>query len=207
MEANGRDTAPGNLPTENGPEDADDLRQRLQGSQTEQLAARAAARRLARELALARRLLRFAGGEASAPRARKPAALSPVQRALPLTDDRTCFHLDTCERQGAHTILSGWAFRAVPGWDARAATVTIHLRNDTLAYAAAAASVPRPDVAAHYAAQGPASAGGAVGLEAAGFRCDVVNDSLPEGVELEVVLRLDCAGLSCEQPTGRRLRF
>ena len=184
----------------------DDLRQRLQGGRAELLAARATARLLARELALTRRLLRAACGGASTPRPRQAAALAVTQRAVRLTE-ATCFHLDTCERQGAHTVFSGWAFRPVPTWDARLATVTLLLRNGAAAYAVPASQVPRPDVAAYFAAQGAEAAGGAAGLDAAGFRCDLVNDSLPAGLDLEIVLRLVCAGVACEQPTGRRLRL
>ena len=206
MEANGG--LEGDLRTEPGsnPPLTDDLRQRLQGSRAELLAARATARLLARELGLTRRLLRAAHGNTSTPRARKAAAVPAIQRAVRLTEE-TCFHLDTCERQGAHTVFSGWAFRPVPAWDARSATVTILLRNGAAAYAVTASQVLRPDVAAHFAARGAEASGGAEGLDKAGFRCDLVNDSLPAGLDLEIVLRLECAGIACEQATGRRLRL
>ena len=205
METNG---GPESEPGESGSEQGmtDDLRQRLQGSQAEQLAARATARLLARELALSRRLLRVADGNATIPRSSKAAVLPVIQRAVCLTEEIR-FHLDTCERQGEHTVFSGWAFRPAPTWDARSASVTILLRSEVAAYAVAAREVPRPDVAAYFAAQGTEAAGGAEGLEAAGFRCDLVNDSLPAGLDLEIVLRLECAGTACEQPTGRRLRL
>ena len=184
----------------------EDLRQRLQATRVELLATRSAARLLARELALTRRLLSFTSEGAAGPRAKKSAAASPVQHAVLLTN-KTFFHLDTCARRDAHTILTGWAFQPIPEWDARATTVTILLWTGSLTYSVATVPAPRPDVAAHFAAQGPNAAGGAAGLDAAGFRCEIINDSLPEGVDLEIVLRLECAGVVCEQPTGQYVRL
>ena len=177
-----------------------DLRQRLRGSEVQRAATRSEARRLSRELALTRRLLRFSLGGS------QPAAPATPRRAVKLTEP-VLFHLDACRRAGTHTVISGWAFRPVPGWDARAAMVTLLFRAGVDAYAAAASHSPRPDVAAYLATRKDQAAGGARGLDGAGFSCEIVNDSLPAGVDLEIVLRLECAGLTCEQPTGRRLRL
>ncbi len=190
-----------------------DLRRRLQGSQEQEAAARAEARVLARELALARRLLRFADGQSAPGHARPPSPPRPTPtpeiprlRAARLTD-RVIFHLDACEDRGAFTAISGWAFRPAPEWNGRATTVTLLFRDGATVYVAAAARVPRPDVAAHYAAQPVNIAGGASGLDGAGFACEILHDSLPAGVDLDIGLRLECAGLACEQPTGTRLRL
>ena len=182
-----------------------DLRLRFQGKEAQLLAARAEARRLARELALTRRLLKFS--LAGSPTVRRLVSPQAAPRRAALLTAPARFHLDACERQGRHTVISGWAFRPVPAWDAHAATVTLLFRHGETAYAAATGHVPRPDVAAHFAAQAPEESGGAGGLEDAGFCCELVNASLPEGVEWDFVLRLECAGVACEQATGQRLRF
>lgn len=194
-----------------------DLRLRLQGSQEQEAAARAEARRLARELAVAHRLLKFAGDgnlpmppervrPAAPPRpAEKVAPVNPRVRAVRLTEKVT-YHLDTCETRGEYTAISGWAFRPAEGWDGRATTVTLLFRDGATVYAAPACRVARGDVAAFYAAQEAGLTGGAVGLDGAGFACEVWHDSLPAGVDLEIVLRLECAGRACEQPTGTPLR-
>ena len=184
---------------------AADLRLRFQGKEAQLLAARAEARRLALELPLTRRLLKFALD--GLPPGRRVAATQAAPRRAALLTAPARFHLDACEHQGQHTVISGWAFRPVLAWDSHAATVTLLFRHGETAYAATTGPVPRPDVAAHFAAQAPEESGGAVGLEGAGFRCEIVNESLPEGVEWELVLRLECAGVACEQATGQRLRF
>ncbi len=182
----------------------EDLRLRLRGAQTQETAVRAEARRLGRELAVARRLLRFFFD--GPPPARLPATakIRPVP-AAPLTGE-VRFHLDACRPLGGHTAITGWAFCPVAAWDGHAATVVLVFRQADTAYAVATGRMPRPDVAAHFAAQ-PAAAGGACGLEGVGFGCEVLNDSLPAGVDLEIVLRLECAGLLREQPTGQTLRL
>ena len=182
-----------------------DLRLRLQGSQTQETAARAEARRLAHELALARRLLKFSF-DGPAP-VRTAAAADGRRLSTALLTGKMVYHLDVCERRGTHTVIAGWAFCPLAGWDARFATVTLILRHDDIAYMTGGGSVPRPDIAAHYAAQPAGASGGARGLEGAGFSCEILHDSLPADTEWKVVLRLDCDGLACEQFTGRRLRF
>ena len=182
-----------------------DLRLRLHGSQAQELAARAEARRLARELALTRRLLKFAFD--GPPPVRAVGAI-PVERApaLLLTVP-LIYHLDACENRGDHVAISGWAFCPVEGWDARAALVTLRLHHGDTTHIAFAGSVPRPDVAAHYATQPSGAAGGARGLEGAGFACEIITGSLPAGVDLKVILRLECEGRACEQFTGQRLHL
>ena len=182
-----------------------DLRLRLHGSQTQELAARAEAHRLARELALTRRLLKFSF---DGPRPVRTVEAARIERspALLLTA-RMIYHLDACENRGDHVAISGWAFCPVNGWDARATTVTLRLHQGDTTYVALAGVVPRPDVAAHYATQPPAACGGARGLEGAGFACEILGDSLPAGIDLKVILCLECEGRSCEQFTGQRLRL
>ena len=182
-----------------------DLRTRLQGSQAQEQAARAEARRLARELALARRLLKFAF---DGPPPVRVAAAEEIPRApAALLTAGMIYHLDACEDFGTHTAISGWAFCPVHGWDARAAAVTIRLHHGDTTYTAVGGCVPRPDVAAHYATLPPEAGGGARGLEGAGFACEILNDSLPVGVDLKLILRLEYEGLACEQFTGRCLRL
>ena len=144
---------PGDAPAEPAGTDpalTTDLRHRLQGSQAQQTATRTEAHQLARELALTRRLLRFAL-DGSPPVRRAPPAIPGVSRRAVKLTEPVRFHLDACERQGAHTVVSGWAFRPRPEWDAQAATLTLLFRAEADTYAAAAGQTPRPDVAAHFA--------------------------------------------------------
>ncbi len=182
-----------------------DLRLRLQGSLAQESAARAEARRLARELALARRLLKFFSD--GPPPARAPVAVEIRPAPARLLTGRMVYHLDMCENHGTHTAVSGWAFCPAHGWDMRAATIKVLLRHGDTAYEAVGGCVPRPDVAAFYATQPVEASGGARGLEGAGFACEILNDSLPADLDLQVVLRLDCESLACEQFTGQRLRL
>ena len=182
-----------------------DLRLRLHGSQTQERAARAEARRLARELSLARRLLKFAFD--GPPPVRMVEAARIEGSPASLLTARMIYHLDTCEDRGTHTAISGWAFCPFAGWDARATAVTLRLHHGDTTYVAFTAFVPRPDIAVHYAAQPPEASGGALGLEGAGFACEILNDSLPAGIDLKVILRLECEGRACEQFTGQRLRL
>ncbi len=182
-----------------------DLRLRLQGSLAQEAAARAEARRLARELALARRLLKFSFD--GPPPVRVVEAAEIRRSPAGLLTDRMIYHLDVCEDRGTHTAVSGWAFCPANGWDMRAATIQVLLRHGDTAYLAVGGCVPRPDVAAFYATQPVEASGGARGLEGAGFACEILNDSLPAGLDLQVVLRLECEGLACEQFTGQRLRL
>ncbi len=194
-----------------------DLRLRLQGREEQETAARTEARRLARELTVAHRLLKFTSGTSAPIRERppspprpKPAAAAaeaiPPQRAMLLTDT-VIFHVDSCQDQGAFTAISGWAFRPAPEWDGRSTTIRLLFRYGATVYAATASRMPRPDVAAFYAGQPISLSGGASGVDGAGFTCEILHDSLPAGVDLEITLRLECAGLACEQPTGTRLRL
>ena len=196
---------PDDARTEDSPaEDADaPLLLRLQGAEAEARDARAEARRLARELALVRRLLKFSGG-GRVP-ARSPSGAVAPTRADALTE-RVIYHLDVCEDRGTHTAISGWAFRPASGWDARDTVVTLRFRHGGSIHQAVAHPVPRPDVAAFYAAQPADLTGGATGLEGVGFACEVLHESLPAGVDLEIWLRLECGALACEQPTGTLLR-
>ncbi len=181
-----------------------DLKLRLQGALAQERAARAEARRLARELTLARRLLQFFFDGPPPERAVVATDIRPATARLLTAETR--FHLDACRTQGMSTAITGWAFRPVAAWDGRTAKIELMLRHGATAYAAATGRFPRPDVATYFAAQ-PAAAGGARGLDGTGFACEILNDSLPAGVDLEIVLRLECAGLTCEQPTGQTLRF
>ena len=62
----------------------DELRQRLHGSEAQRTTARTEVRRSARELALTRRLLRFAVSDASAPRQPEAASLAPGATTAPV---------------------------------------------------------------------------------------------------------------------------
>ena len=84
--------------------------------------------------------------------------------------------------------------------------MTLLFRQGATVSAVATDRITRPDVAAYFAAQPAEATGGARGLEEAGFACEIVNESLAAGGEWEIVLRLDCAGLACELPTGHSLR-
>lgn len=182
----------------------EDLRLRLQGARAQENAARAEARLLVRELALARRLLQFfLGGPPPAP-VTTAAAIQPIPAVLLTSVMR--FHLDACEQTGGYTAICGWAFCPVEVWDGHAATVAVLLRHGATAYAATTGRVPRADVAVYFAAQ-TAEAGGARGLDGTGFACKIQNASLPVDVDLEIVLRLECAGMACERSTGQKLRL
>ena len=186
-----------------------DLRLRLHGSQVQELAARAEARRFAREAAVTRRLLAFCyGADARVQnRSRQPLTSQiPRVRAARLTGG-ALFGLDSCQHHGTYVAVAGWAFQPVPGWNGLAATVTVLFRHDRTTYAATAGRVFRADVAAHFATAPDEVTGGARSLANAGFACEVSADSLPGGVDLEVVLRLECEGLVCEQPTDRHVRL
>ncbi len=188
----------------------EDLRLRLYGSQRQVEAARAEARLLARELAIARRLLTFSAH--SKPMARPVAPPRPTNHSSPrvcatLLSRTLLFHLDSCRDAGSHVALAGWAFLPSPAWDARIAAVTVVFRHGAEAYAVNAGKAARPDVAAHFAAQNADVAGGAHGLASAGFACEIVRDSLPSGVDLDIALRLECTGLACERSTGQLLRL
>ena len=182
-----------------------ELRERLWAARSQETAARIAADRLARELALTRRLLKFYLG--ALPPARLPAAATPdINPATVLLSESLVYHLDACENRGTHTTLSGWAFRPAPGWDARATTVTLLLRHEDTVYATVCRPVRRADVAALYNNRPAAESGGATGLEGVGFACEVSHDALPADTEWKIVLRLECAGQECEQFTGEFLR-
>ncbi len=178
-----------------------DLRLRLQGRDQQERAIRAEARRLAHELAVARRLLGFAYGVAAPARAAadRPPAVGgiPRVRAVPLRIG-ALFTLDSWHGTGSCVLMTGWAFVPTPAWNGLTASVTVLFQHEHETFAAAAA---------HFAAQPAEAAGGARGLASAGFTCEVAEDSLPRGVALEIVLRLECAGIVCEQPTDRSLRL
>ena len=178
-----------------------ELRERLWAARTQETAARAVADQLARELALARRLLKFYLG-APLPAAAIPDAGSDIL----LLSEPIIYHLDARERFLTHTVLSGWAFRPAAGWDARTTTVTLLLRHEDTVYATACRTIRRGDVAAFYAGQSPGASGGAVGLEGAGFACEIRHDALPAGTEWKIILRLESAGRACEQFTGEFLQ-
>ena len=183
----------------------EDLKGRLQGAQSQEIAARAEARRLMRELSVARRLLRFFVNGPPPARSATAAGMSPVSATLLTGDVR--FHLDACQQHGAHTAITGWAFCPVAAWDGHLAEIVLIFRHGSKAYFVPTGWMPRPDIAAHFALQPTEAAGGARGLDGAGFACEILNDSLPAGVDLEIVLRLECEGLACERSTGQRLRL
>lgn len=198
------------LPADEPAPDADpallgELRDRLWAARTQESAARTEARRLARELALARRLLKFHLG--TLPPARLAAPTPPADAGTQLLSAELVYHLDACEDRGTHTALAGWAFRPAPGWDARSTSVTMLLRHEDTVYATPCRKVQRADVAAYYAGQPPGASGGAVGLDGVGFACEVGHDALPADSEWKIVLRLECAGQACEQFTGKFLRL
>lgn len=134
-------------------------------------------------------------------------AASPVAQDKPrhasLLTQPVRYHLDACGTQGENLIVSGWAFRPDPQWDSRVTTVTLLFRDGATVYRAGTTRVPRPDVAAHFAKEGAATAGGARGLVGAGFVCEILRSSLPAGVNLQLALRLECGDLACEQPTDQ----
>ena len=181
-----------------------ELRERLRAARTQEIAARAAARRLARELALAHRLLKFYVG--ALPPA-QPSATQPAAAETTLLSQPLAYHLDAMENRGTHTVVSGWAFRPAPGWAARATSVTLLLRHEDTVFATPCRAVRRTDVAAYYAGQPPDASGGATGLDGVGFACEVSHDTPPADTAWKVVLRLECAGQACEQFTGEFLRF
>lgn len=182
----------------------DDLRLRLGGAQSGERAARGEVRRLARELAVARRLLNFYVG--TLPPASAATPPPAIETGTVLLSEELVYHLDTREDLGTHTTISGWAFRPAPGWDARATRVTLLLRHGDTVYATVCDAVRRPDVAAFYAGQPPGANGGATGLDGVGFACEIRRDALPVGTEWKITLRLECAGQACEQFTGEFLR-
>lgn len=206
-----------------------DLRLRLQGSQEQALAARHEARVAARELALAHRLLKYAFNDANGPVLKRsgdgtafraadtdsePAAgvagfvsVAEAPRVGPTRLlEPVMYHFDNFQNDGAHTLVSGWAFRPAPGWNGLNTTVTLLLSDGETAYYVATGRVRRPDVAEYFAAQAAELCGGAEGLEGIGFACEILHDALPPGTEWEVTLRLECAGAACEQPTAHWLR-
>ncbi len=183
-----------------------DLRLRLRSSQAQELAARGEARRLARELALARRLLRFSF-DGPLPPVRVVEEKTSAREPARLLTGTMIYHLDACEKRGDHAAVSGWAFCPVDGWDATLAVATLRLHHGETTYTVPTVQVPRRDVAALYATQPSETCGGARGLEGAGFACEIPNDSLPAGIDLKVILRLECEGRACEQFTGQRLRL
>lgn len=182
-----------------------ELRARLWAARTQESAARSEAARLARELSLTRRLLKFYLG--TLPPAAPAAAAPSTGAATVLLSGPLVYHLDAREDLGTHTAVSGWAFRPASGWDARAATITLLLRDGDTVYATSCRKVQRADVAAFYARQSPDGSGGATGLEGVGFACEIDHDALPAGGEWKIVLRLECGGEACEQFTGEFLRI
>ena len=192
----------------------DDLSLQLRASQAQERAFRAEARRLARELALTRRLLRFSGDNPPPAHPRQPPVAVPAgtatgatRRRATLLTEPVIYHFDACQNRGTYTAIAGWAFRPAPGWDARATTVTLLFRHGLAVFQATATRMPRPDVAAHFAAQGAGLTGGATGLDGVGFGCEILHESLPADAAMEITLRLECAGMACEQSTGTLLRL
>jgi hypothetical protein len=183
-----------------------ELRLQLRASQDQARAARAEARRLAREMVLTRRLLTFSFRESALALALAKEEAVPRSSAA-LLEQPLCYHIDSCQNEGNYTTISGWAFRPHPGWDSQQTTVTLLFHGGATTYYAATIRVARPDIATHYAARGGLASGGACGLEGAGFACKVLHESLPAGLDLDVALRLECAGMACEQSTASRLRL
>ena len=191
--------------------DAADLSQRLQGSRTQELAARGEARRLAQELVLARRLLRFQFTDQPGDSTRPQPAL--VTEAMPkfarllsvLKPEDTVFHIDSCQHQDGTLVVTGWAFCRARGWDAAATTVTLIFRHGAALHHAATRRVLRPDVAGHFAGHGAELAGGARDLEGGGFSGEIPLASLTTNPGWEIGLHLECAGMTRERFTGARL--
>lgn len=187
-----------------------DLQLKLRGSEAQELANRAEARRLGRELSLAHRLLKFSFGDPPPDLRPRPALVTGGSTKFPglraaLTKGKVLFHIDACERQGTSLAVCGWAFRRVSAWDARETTVTLLFRHGPTVYSLPTRRILRPDVAAHFADQPNGVSGGARGLERAGFVGEVPCDSWSAPDGLEMVLRLEHAGRACEQPTGLRV--
>jgi hypothetical protein len=181
-----------------------DLQLQLQASQERERAARAEARRLAREMILARRLLKLSFEKTALTFDREGAA---PRLPAALLEKPVYYDIDSCRDEGTHMTISGWAFRPDPAWDSRETTVTVLFHGGATTYYAASVRVLRWDVAAYYAAEGFAAFGGARGLEGAGFACKVLRESLPAAVDLRIALRLECGGMACEQFTESRLRL
>ena len=182
----------------------DDWRQRLLGSQEQQLAARTALRVLTREMAIMRRLFRFSF-DGAAPARPAAAGVIPRRSAARMTEEMV-YHVDVCENRGDHTLVAGWAFHPASHWNALDTTVTVLLRDGSATYYAVAGKLLRPDVAAHYAAHPAQASGGAHGLEGVGFACEIVQDSLPPDRNWQIALRLECGTMICEGPTDQYLR-
>jgi hypothetical protein len=197
--------APAPIVTPGSPAGLDDLRVRLQGAHEQARTARGAAHQLSRQLALMHRLVKFFFDGPSPPRVARTGEMQG-QPAVLLTD-KVIYHLEVCQNQGAHTAISGWAFRPARGWDATATSVTLLFRAGYATYTAPTRRVSRPDMAAYFAAQPPEVAGGATGLAGMGFAGEVLNRSLPAGVEWKITLRLECAGKMCEHATTERVRL
>jgi ADP-heptose:LPS heptosyltransferase len=183
----------------------EDLQLRLQGAYAQVRVARTAARQLSRELALMRRLVKFFFDGPPPSRVNRTGEIQ-CQPAVLLTE-RVIYHLEVCQNQGTHTAISGWAFRPARDWDASATSVTLLFRSGYATYSAPTRRVARPDIAAYFAAQPPEVSGGAIGLAGMGFAGEVLNESLPAGVELKIALRLECAGKMCEHATTERVRL
>ena len=153
----------------------DDLRLRLASAQAGERTARDEMRRLARALALTRRLLNFYLG--TLPPARPDLAASPTGLATRLWSESLVYYLDACKDQGTHTAISGWAFRPAAGWNARATVIMVLLRHGDTVYATPCQQVRRADVAAFYAGQEPGASGGAAGLDGAGSPPESIGES------------------------------
>ena len=89
------------------------------------------------------------------------------------------YHLDVCESHGTHTVVSGWAFCPVDGWDARLTVARVLRATATTVYMATGGCVPRPDIAAHYAGQLRVARG--AGSRARGSRAKSSTIPLPAG--------------------------
>jgi hypothetical protein len=183
----------------------DDLRARLQGAREQARTGRVAAHQFSRELALMRRLVKFFFDGPPPSRVNRTGEIQ-CQPAVLLTE-RVIYHFEVCQNQGTHTAISGWAFRPARDWDASATSVTLLFRSGYATYSAPTRRVARPDIAAYFAAQPPEVSGGAIGLAGMGFAGEVLNESLPAGVELKIALRLECAGKMCEHATTERMRL
>ena len=204
MAADHSEATAGKASTEAEATTLDDWRQRLLSSQEQQVAGRAALRVVTREMAIMRRLFRFSFDGAAPARPAAPGVI-PRRSAARITQE-LIYHVDVCENRGDHTLVAGWAFHPAPSWNARDATVAVLLRDGSATYYAAAGKLPRPDVAAHYAAHPAQVSGGAHGLEGVGFACEIVQDSLPADRDWQIVLRLECGTMICEGPTDQFLR-
>lgn len=187
-------------PTGNGEaakETAADLRSQLELSRAQEFALRAETRRLANEVRVLRRFAAFSLAEDSALAQSACRGLGPVSA---INEPGAQFSLEPPEVGDEEVaVFRGWAFLPAPAWDCRHVAISLLFRDGAQTFAAPAAAINRPELAAL-----PAEvSGGARELAAAGFECRVALASLPADRKLEIAIRLKSAHIRHEQPTGQ----